>query len=325
MNGTKKSEDPYEQLQENRLRKHKTRKTIRGMDTPFPLVGYGKFHNMSKKVKIPAQRNTYLREAFFKLYFNDLASKKIDPVEALRIFATLFFYHQEIRIETRLLFNRCNKENLQEDKYSALMEYLNRLVIDGCNSISTTPKPRDYAMDIIEKYKRGEYKNKKEYSSAISTVLHRKELVDITFNPKKRDFPRTDELFLKLAGKDAGPIEEDKKSRRFISILKLDHSIKHYVSISRLIWTQAVALLVRDALEELEQEINTTGTLYAYIPQVSINSAIDHFNQNYPRAKEMDINEKAYSISLRYKNKTSDKPYNKKSILKALHRKKKTA
>jgi|GEM_PF-4769544 hypothetical protein len=322
--------DHHKQIVEDGLRKLPIRKTVRRIDTPFSMPGYGKgkFRNMSKKIKIPRQRNAYLREAFFKCYFSEVTDPNKDkkPEEALRIFAKLFYYHQEVRIETRLFFDRYNADFLKESKYSALKEFLQRLVIDGCKTLSSMPIP-EYNKDSMRKILSIEnFENDEQWESATSSYFKGTDHVDITFNPKKRDFPRPDELFLELTDKDE---DEDaitnNNGRRFISLIERDHSINNYISISGKLWVQAFALLVRDALEDLEQEILTTGVLYAYIPQPTIKAAIDHFNQNYPRAKEMNNYEKAYSISLRYKNKISDEPYKRASILKALNRKEKSA
>ena len=316
-------EDSYEKIVEGGLRKSPKRKTTRNIDTPFIMPKYGRFDNMSQLIKIPRQRNVFLREAFFKCYFRGISTSEEGktPEEALRIFAKLFYYHQEVRIETRKFFDRFNKEKIKEDEYSALKEYVERWVIDGCKTISTMPIPKH---DLKNYLKRNNFENEKQYYLAVENFAKGTDHVKITFKPKKRDFPQPDELFLELAGKYAGPIKE-KNGDRFISFLELDHSISNYRSISAKLWSQAFALLVRDALEELELEIQSTGVLYAYIPQLKIKTAIDHFNQNYPRSNHMDKYEKAYSISHRYKDKISDVPFKRTSILSEFNRKEKSA
>jgi len=316
-------EDSHQKIVEGGLRKSSKRKTVRNIDTPFIMPNYGGFINMSQLIKIPRQRNVFLREAFFKCYFRGISTSEEGktPEEALRIFAKLFYYHQEVRIETRKFFDRFNKEKLKENEYSALKEYVERWVIDGCKTISTMPIPKP---DFKNYPNRDNFEDEEQFLSAAENFAKGTDHIKITFNPKKRDFPQPDELFLGLAGKNAGPINE-KNGDRFISFLELDHSTSNYISISGKLWTQAFALLVRDALEELELEIQSTGVLYAYIPQLNIKAAIDHFSQNYPRSIDMDKNEMAYSISHRYKNKISDKPYIRESILRELNRKEKSA
>jgi len=322
-------EDPLEKAKEvAELRTSGKRKTVRRIDTPFPMFDYDSignmvFKKMSRFIKIPRQRNAYLREAFFKCYFSRFTDPEEDKKaeETLRIFGELFFYHQEIRIVTRLRFDRKNDRHIKKNKYLNLKENLSRLVMDGCKTISTMAIPKHDFKNYPQKDK---FEDEEQYYLAAENFAKGTDHVKITFKPKKKDFPRPDELFLELAGKNAGPIKE-KNGERFINLHERDHSTSNYISISGKLWTQAFALLVQDALEELEQEIKSDGVHYAYIPQLTIKAAIDHFNQNYPRAKYMSNNQKAYSISHRYKNKISDEPYKRDSILRALNRKEKSA
>lgn len=310
MSYNEETEDPYEKINDNGLRKKERRTTLRQINTPFPIPGYDDIQNMPEKVKIPLQRNAYLREAFFKCYFEGLTPNKenFKPEEVLRRFAKLFYYHQEIRIETRKLFHRYNSDNLKENRYSALKEYLDRLVNDGCKTLSNLPIP---------KYKnrptQDDYENRDQALNAFHEWIMGKDQVNITFNPKKRDFPRPEEIFAELAGIELSKVKEV-DGRSYINVVEKDHSGNNYRRISNLLWTQSIALIVRDAVEEIEEEIADSGILYAYIEQPTIQAAINHFNQTYPRAKEMDYNEKAYSIAHRYKNKLKQTPYKRESI-----------
>lgn len=309
----------YDKVLEGQLKK-----TIKGSKKHFGMPGYGAIFDMSDKKKIPKVRSSHLRVAFFKCYFSRVNGSKVDrrSEETLRLFAKLFFYHQEIRIETRDIFDRFNENLLERNEYSVLKEYLKQMVLDGCSTISNIPIP---AADLKKFPKRDDFEDEEQFYLAAENFCKGTDHVEITFNPKRRDFPTPDEIFLKIADVEADAIEK-KNDKRFISLSERDHSINNYLTISsknRKLWDQAFALIVLDAIEELEQEIRSFGVLDAYTPQPQIKTAIDHFNQTYPRAKEMDNNEKAYSISLRYKEKKDDNlgnPFVRESILRHLNR-----
>lgn len=313
-------EDHHSKLVESGLRKPKKRKTVRGIDTPFNMPGYGIFENMSNKMKIPRQRNAYLREAFFKCYFHgQLMGKERTPTEILRQFAKLFYYHQEVRIETRVFFDRFDESFLKENRYTDLKKRLIKLINDGCKTIDTVPRPKIFLESIKKLSNTEKFESTEQQDEAILNHFNRSDLVDITFDHKKRDFPRPEEIFCELAGKDFEAIKE-KNGRMYIPLLERDHSTNNYIHISGKLWVQAFALLVQDAVEEMEQEIINSGVHYAYIPQPSISASIDHFDQTYHRASDMDNREKAYSISHRYKNKISDTPLKRDSVYKAFKR-----
>jgi len=257
MSYNEETEDPYEKIIDSGLRKSKKRKTLRQINTPFPMPGYGAIQNMPEKVKIPAQRNAYLREAFFKCYFEGKNSNKyFTNEEVLRRFAKLFYYHQEIRIETRKLFHRFNAENLKENKFTALKEYLDRWVNDGCKTLSNLPIPKDKNRPIKD-----DYQDEEQAMRAYHEWIMGTDRVKITFNPKKRDFPRPDEMFTELARKELSEIEElDNDS--YINVVERDHSDNNYLRISNLLWTQGIALIVRDAVEEIEHEIADIDLFY---------------------------------------------------------------
>lgn len=313
--------DGYSTIEESQLRK-----STKGTIKDFALPGVGAVFNINDKKKLPSVRNSYLRVAFFKCYFSRVIHSGVDkkPEETLRIFAKLFYYHQEVRIGTRKAFNRFNKEMIERDEIKALKEYLKQKIHDGCRTLSELPIPELPIDEIRKKLSIDNFDNQEKQDSEVSNFFKGTDRVDITFNPKRRDFPRPNELFLKLTDKDANDIQTE-NGRRFITLLPRNHSINDYISLSSKnakLWDQALALLVLDSIEELEQEINKTGIIDNYIPLPYIKTAIDHFNQNYPRAKEMDNHEKAYSISLRYKNKKTNTPFLRESVLRAFKRKK---
>ena len=45
------------------------RDRVRRIDQDFRMMTFGSIKKMSEKIKIPRVRNSYLREAFFKCYF----------------------------------------------------------------------------------------------------------------------------------------------------------------------------------------------------------------------------------------------------------------
>jgi len=309
MSFNKNSDDPYEVLEANAFNKSNRRKTIRQRDTPFPVHTYGTIRNMSRILKIPKQRNSYLREAFFKCYLEGKGSGiNFKPEDVLRRFAKLFYYHQELRIETRKIFDHRGKELLIENEYTALKEILDRWVFDGCKTLEELPMP-DYA----NKPKPDDFENEKLFYNAGEEWVRGRDTVNITFNHKKRDFPRSQMIFIELAKNEIPNIKEQNE-KTIIKIIERDHSGNNYLRISNLLWTQSIALIVRDTIEEIEKEIVGSGVHYAYIELPTIRAAIDHFNQTSPRAKEMTIHEKAYSITHRYKDKLSDEPFKYDSV-----------
>jgi hypothetical protein len=298
---------------------NRVRERVRRIDQDFRMMGYGSIGEMSEKIKIPRVRNSYLREAFFKCYFQGPYFKEKDYVGAFNIFASLFFYKQEIRQATREKFDANTKENIVKsdlpsleytDEYFTLLHYLKGIIFDGFKTIASLPQPEiilppDELRQDPEKF---------------MEFISKKELVKITFKPKKSDYPDTTELFLNLSGGDSSDIIQ-KNGETYLQLFEKDYGHLNFGRISNQLWLQTFAFVVYEAVKEIEQEILQSEMLHAKINVTNIKQAISHFEQNHPDAKHMDNYQKAYYICHRYrKRSTGNTNLERSSILKALKR-----
>lgn len=295
------------------------RDRVRRIDQEFRMMEYGSIDDMTEKIKIPRVRNSYLREAFFKCYFQGPYYKNKDYAGAFNIFASLFFYKQEIRQATREKFDTLTKENIVKsdlpsieytDKYFTLLHYLRSIIFDGFKTLESLPQP-EFILPPHEL--RQDLEKLKEFIS-------KKELVKITFKPKKSDYPDTTELFLNLSGGDSSDIIQ-KNGDTYLQLFEKDYDHLNFIRISNQLWLQTFAFVVYEAVKEIEQEILQSGVLHAKINVTNIKQAISHFEQYYQDAKHMDNYQKAYFISHRYrKRSTGNRDLVRSSILTALNR-----
>lgn len=295
------------------------RTRVRRIDQEFRMMEYGTIKNMKEKIKIPRVRNAYLREAFFKCYFQGPYFKENDYEGAFNIFSSLFFYKEEIREETRELFDKRTLENLcnsksasieYTDEYSTLLHYLKGIIFDGFKTLASLPQPD---VKLPPKELSQDLEKVKEF-------IFKKELVKITFKPKKSDYPDTTELFLNLSGGDSSDIIR-KNGETYLQLFEKVYDHLNFIRISNQLWLQTFAFIVYNSVKEIEQEILQSGVLHAKINVTNISQAISHFEQNDPDAKHMDKYQKAYYISHRYrKRSTGNRDLQRSSILKALTR-----
>lgn len=281
-----------EQLKQNQYKSY--RKTLRSIHTPFQLPGPDNIR-MLNKVKIPRQRNSYLREAFFKCYFEGNYHKE-EPKKALLLLAKLFFYHEELRAEFRSKYDKFSDDFLV-DNYPVLKEHLNTIVNFGSKLLKEMPEP---SYDIPSNDIRQNPEKLKNYFDSGQHL----ENIKITFKPKKSDYPEPNDLFLELAGGDKDDIIY-KGDDTYIQIPRkkdsTDKFIKIYRETTNYLWTPAIACLLENCLEEIKQEIENDGQLYAKIPALGIQEAVLHFkDKNKQLVKRMTNPQIAYIISFRY-------------------------
>jgi hypothetical protein len=315
----------HEKNQETRritvLSKKRYRKNdrVRLITEDLPLVGYGVIRNMEEVVKIPKVRSLYLREAFFKCYFQGPYYKSKDFQGAFNIFTSLFYYKEDIREATRKLFDTFNEKKIikpqstpveYEEDYMKLRLYLNGLRTDGLKTLENLPAPKTKLPP----------KDIQQDLNQLKEFVSKKETIDISFNPKKSDFPPTEHLFAKLAGCDDSDIIHSGK-KTFLQLHEKDYGHLNFARISNQLWVQSLAHAIYNFVDEIEKEIIDTGVLHAKINVANIKQAITHFEQHHQDAKLMDEYQKAYFISKRYRKRSvGNKDLKRSSILKAFAR-----